>query len=150
MMAAPPATNSATAAGVKRLFTGHLHRGRWYLGLRRGPALVLRPWSSERNIAVFLERVLHPLGLQVSERGNQLAAGLSGVDDFIEEAAARGDIGVCELLTKLADFLGARGNGIRRGVQLAFVEDVHGAFRAHDGDLRGRPRVVEIRSNVFA
>ncbi len=53
-------------------------------------------------------------------------------------------------MTKLVDLAGTRGHRIARRVELALVENVHGAFRSHHRDLRGRPRVVEVGPNVLA
>ena len=44
----------------------------------------------------------------MAQRGNQLPAGLPGTDDFVDEAARGGNIGIRELLPELVDALGAR------------------------------------------
>ena len=62
-------------------------------------------------------------------------AGLARVDDFVDEAARGGDVGVGELLAELLDALGARRLRVGGLVDLALVEDVDRAFGPHHRDL---------------
>src|SRR6185503_11719158 len=67
---------------------------------------------SERNIPMLLGRVPVALALQIAQGGDQLAAGLSGTNDLVHEAARRGRVRIRELLPELLDLLGARPHGI--------------------------------------
>src|SRR5207249_368797 len=78
---------------------------------------------SERNIPVLLRRVLVAFAVQVLERGNQLPAGLARLDHFVDEAAARRDVGVGEFGAELGNLLPADGRGVGRGVELALVKN---------------------------
>src|SRR5687768_9592237 len=57
----------------------------------------------ERNIPVLLRRVLIALRLERGERGDQLRACLSRLDDFIDESPRRRDVRVGELRAVLGD-----------------------------------------------
>src|SRR6266498_1401338 len=54
--------------------------------------------SSQRDVPVLLGRQRAPLPLEERKRGDQLPARLRGLDDLVDEAVARGDVGVREVL----------------------------------------------------
>src|SRR5688572_2202385 len=95
----------------------------WPICRRAGPAGERR---LQRDVAVLLGRVAVALGLERPERGNQPGARLPRHDDFVDEAALRRDVRIREFLAILGDPGGARRGGVRRRVDLAFVEDVDG------------------------
>ena len=74
----------------------------------------------------------------------------AGLDHLVHEAAVGGHVGVRELLAELRHLLRAQGRGVRRRGQLAAVEDVHRAFRAHDRDLRRGIGEVQVGADVLA
>src|SRR5438132_10601008 len=105
---------------------------------RRSPYNIFRSSTSrrsERNIPVLLRGVLVAFAVQVLERGNQLPAGLARLDHFVDEAAARRDVGVGEFGAELGNLLPADGRGVGRGVELALVKNVDRAFRPHHREL---------------
>src|SRR5260370_8209889 len=56
-----------------------------------------------------------------------------------------------ETVAKFRNFLLAKRLAVGFGnfVELALVDDVYGAFGAHDGDFRGGPAEIGVRSNIF-
>src|SRR5260370_28052015 len=56
-----------------------------------------------------------------------------------------------ETVAKSSNFLLAKRLALGFGnfVELALVDDVYGAFGAHDGDFRGGPGEIGVRSNMF-
>ena len=89
------------------------------------------------------------LVLDEVEGADEAAAGRPGEDDVVDVALLRGDVGVGEELLVLLDLRLARRDGVGALRQLAAVEDVDRAFRAHDGDLGRRPGVVEVGPDVL-
>mmetsp|Transcript_15321 Transcript_15321/g.53149 ORF Transcript_15321/g.53149 Transcript_15321/m.53149 type:complete len:273 (-) Transcript_15321:818-1636(-) len=98
---------------------------------------------SKRDARVLARAVGEVLAGELVEVRAELRARLRRVDDVVDEAARRGDDGVREAARVLV------GLGLLAvGVEVA-VEDLHGALGAHDGDLRGRPRVVRVAAEVL-
>src|ERR1700733_14962285 len=73
------------------------------------------------------------------------------LDHGVDVAAFGGYVGVGEAFAKVGDFFLAQvfAFGLGGAVNLAFVHDVDGAFRAHDGDFGGRPGEIDVGSNVL-
>ena len=86
---------------------------------------------------------------QEVERPDEPPPRRAGRDDVVHVAAPRRHPRVREGVLVFLDLDAAGFGGIARGRELAPVEDVDGAFSPHDGDLGGRPRVVEVRPDVF-
>src|SRR5687767_4779574 len=63
----------------------------------------------QRDVAVLALGELLALRAEHLEAGDELDAGLGGVDDVVDEAALGGDVGVGELLGVLVDQLLAAG-----------------------------------------
>src|SRR5262245_50068636 len=105
---------------------------------------------SQRDIPVFLRGVLVALVLEVAQRGDQLAPRFVRTNHFVDEPSPRGDIGVGELLAELGDLLGSHRRRIRGLIELALIENVDGAVWPHYREFRGRPRVVEVGSQMLA
>src|SRR5207247_10824444 len=88
----------------------------------------------ERNVALFLLRVLIALVIQMFERRDQLSSRLARINNLVDKAAAGGNIRVRELLAELLHSFGSSGGPIRRAIELALVQDVHGPLGPHDRD----------------
>ena len=89
------------------------------------------------------------LGQQRLERGDQLRARLVRDDDVVDVAALGRRVGVGEARLVVADQLLPPLLGRRRLRDVAAVDDVDRALRAHDGDLRARPGEVEVGEHVL-
>jgi hypothetical protein len=109
---------------------------------------------------MLLWRIFIPLGLKHLQRINDSFARVSGLDHGIHVAAFSGNVGVGKTCAKFVDLfiprlgqdlcpLGFCLSHLGHGVQLAFVNNVHCAFRAHHGDFRRRPGVVHVRTDVL-
>jgi hypothetical protein len=88
----------------------------------------------------------------VIERGqrlHQLGARHARQDHFVDVAALGGDIRAGKPLAELRDLFSAHRRRIGGLLDVALVEDVDRALRAHHRDLGARPRVVEIGANVL-
>src|SRR5205823_563527 len=77
--------------------------------------------------------------------------GVGGLDDGVDVASFGGDEGIGKAVAEFGDFFLAElfALGFGSFVELALVDDIYGAFGAHDGDLRGGPGEIRIGSNVF-
>src|SRR5580692_1514139 len=91
---------------------------------------------SQWYVAVFFLGVGVALVFEDAERGDDEAASVGGLDDAVEVAAFGGDERVGETVAEFGDFFLAKFRAFARrgGVEFAFVDNVHGAFGAHDGD----------------
>src|SRR5580765_8358741 len=98
---------------------------------------------------MLLRRILVALGLQSLERIDETGARIAGVDDVVEKATARGDIGVRELLAILLDLRFRRTLGVAAVRDLLAEKNLDRALRPHDGDLRCGPGDVVIAANVL-
>src|SRR5215211_208394 len=118
---------------------------RWPRPLRAlGPAR-----SSKRDVSVLAGRALGALGPDHLERFDQVRSRLARVYDVVYVAHLRGDHRVVELLLVVRDELGAFGLGIFRFGDLAPEDDPNRRRGAHDRDLSGRPRDVDVRPDVL-
>src|SRR6516164_5260920 len=104
----------------------------------------------ERNVSVLLGRVLVAFVLEVLQGSDQLAARLARANDLVHESPRGCRIRIREFFPELADFLRPHGGRVGCGIELTLVQDIDGALRAHHGNFRRRPRVVEVGPNVFA
>src|SRR5437867_7961257 len=59
----------------------------------------------ERYVPVLLGGEGRALAFEQPDRGDQFPARLGGLDDLVDVAAARGDVGVCEVLDVLGDLV---------------------------------------------
>ncbi len=91
------------------------------------------------------------LGFQGAEGGDDAGAGGGGLDYGVDVAALGSYEGVSKAVAEFSDFFAAQGFafGFRNFFQLAFVDDVDGAFRAHDGDFRGGPGEIGVGADVL-
>ncbi len=94
-------------------------------------------------------RPFHDLILQDGEATDELTTRLLRQDDFIDEAALRGPVGVGEFVGVFGFFFGELGGGVVGGFNLAAEDDLTGAFGAHDGDLSAGPGVVKVSADVL-
>src|SRR6202008_780803 len=113
--------------------------------------------------SVLLWRVLVALRLQHFERLNQLLSRFTRLNDRVEESAVSGNVGVSEAVAKLLNFLLAEslafgqtlrrivlaGSSVLRRVEFALVDNIDCTFRSHNRDLRARPCVIHIGTNVL-
>src|SRR6516162_5242584 len=104
---------------------------------------------SQRYVPVFLRRVFVALVFQHIQSLDQLAAGVAGADDGVEVSALGGDVGIGEAVAELLDLGGALGLGVVGLLELAAVDDVDRAFRAHHGDFGGGPGIVDVGADVL-
>ena len=100
---------------------------------------------------MFLAGVRVLLVFEGAEGSNDAGTGLGGLDDRVDVAALCGHEGIGKAVAELGDFFLAQFLAVRFGnfVEIALVDDVHGALRTHDRDFRGGPGEIGIRSNVF-
>src|SRR6266436_6379090 len=106
---------------------------------------------SQRDVAVFFLGVGVALGFQGAEGGDEADARGGGLDYGVDVAALGSYEGVSKAVAEFSDFFAAQGFafGFRNFFQLAFVDDVDGAFRAHDGDFRGGPGEIGVGADVL-
>src|SRR6266478_5194316 len=106
---------------------------------------------SQRDVAVFFLGVGVALGFQGAEGGDNSGAGGGGLDYGVDVAALGGYEGVGETVAKFFDFFTAHrfALGFRNFFQLTLVDDVDGAFGAHDRDFRGGPREIGVGADVL-
>jgi hypothetical protein len=98
---------------------------------------------------MLLQRILIPLGLQHGERLNQFLPRLPRLNDSIHEPAIRRHVGIGKSFAEFLDFASPHLVAILRLLQLALLNNVHRALRAHHGDFRRRPGVIHIGANVL-
>src|SRR5256712_5412157 len=105
-------------------------------------------WSSaastralQREVAMLLGRVLVPLRLERRQRIDQTRASVARVNDVVEVAARRRQVGVRELLAVFGLAL--------LGRLFSLVEDLDRALRSHHRDLRARPGDVVVAADVL-
>src|SRR2546428_232490 len=94
----------------------------------------------QRDVAMLLRRIPIPLGGEGRERVDQPGSGVAWIDDVVHVAPGGRQIRMGELLAVLR---------LARLGRVVLVEDLHGALRPHDGDLRGGPRNVVVPPDVF-
>ena len=82
------------------------------------------------------------------EPGDDLAAGLGRVDHVVDVAPLGGGVRVGVLLGVLGHQLGPPGRGIGGLLQLAAVDDLDRALRAHHRQLGRRPGVTTGRTPI--
>src|SRR5215203_6520026 len=116
----------------------------------RRSASVRKDTGSERDVAMLLPRVRVALVREELQGADQPRTRLAREDDLVDVAARRGDVRIGERRlvfryepATLPGRIGGAGNRLP-------VDDVHGALRAHDGDLPGRPREVHVSPDVLA
>src|SRR4051794_33295811 len=105
--------------------------------------------SLQRDVAVLALRARLALGQQRLECGDDLRPGLRRRDDVVDVAALSRRVRVGEARLVVVDELLAALVGRRGLLQVATVDDVHRALRAHDGDLGLRPGEVEVGEHVL-
>ena len=96
---------------------------------------------------MFLGRERAPLPLEQPERRDQLFARLGGLDDLVDEAVARGDVRIREILDVLRNLLGPRVRSVL--FELPAIEDVDRALGTHHRDFRRRIGKVEIGGEIL-
>src|SRR5262249_38717464 len=101
------------------------------------------------NVAVLLGRQALPLVHQAFQGGNDLRTRVGGLDDVVDVAERRGDVGIGELLVVLGDQAGPFGGRFFRLVGFLLVQDVDGTLGAHDGQLGTGPRHVVVGADVL-
>src|SRR6185312_8309598 len=85
---------------------------------------------------------------QHAQGSDDARAGFAGLDHVIDIAALGGDERVGEALPELGDFLLAQ--AVFAGVgKFTAVDDVNGAFGAHDRDFGGGPGEIYVRADVL-
>src|SRR5215212_4053118 len=104
---------------------------------------------SQRNVSVLLRGIAVALALEGLQRVNEPRSGVAGVDDVVEVATSGRNVGVGELLAIILDPPVGRAGRVVALSDLLAVQDFDGALGAHDGDLRRRPRNVEVSANVL-
>src|SRR3954470_14656832 len=108
-----------------------------------------RTTRSERDVAVLALRARLMLRLQRLERRDELRPCLVRDDDVVDVAALGRRVRVREARLVVVDQALAALVRRRRLLELAAVDDVDGALRAHHRDLRRRPREVEVGEHVL-
>src|SRR5690606_34079323 len=108
---------------------------------------------SERDVAVLLRRKRRSLGAQRAQGAHDLYAGLGRPDHRVDVPALGGvprvDDGVLVLGGQPRPLRLDVAARLRAGLQGAALQDVHGAARAHDGDLRGGPGQVDVGAELL-
>src|SRR5213592_4992792 len=94
----------------------------------------------QRNVTMLLRRIPVSLGGEGREGLDQTGARIPRIYDVVQVAACRREIWMRELLAVFRFPL------LRRVV---LVQDLHRAFRPHDGDLRRRPSHVVVPPHVL-
>src|SRR5690242_12142214 len=98
---------------------------------------------------MLLRRILVALGLQSLECIDETRARIAGVDNVVEKATARGDIGVRELLAILFDLRFRRTLGVAAVRDLLAEKNLDRPLWAHHSDLRCWPGDVVVAANVL-
>src|SRR5579863_8808018 len=98
---------------------------------------------------MLLRRILVPLGLKHFQGLNQLLPRLAWLDHSVHVTALSSDVGVSKAVAEFFYFLLPGLGTVLGAVEFAFVNNVHGALGAHDGDFGRGPGVVYIRSDVL-
>src|SRR5665213_174988 len=99
----------------------------------------------QRQIVVLARRHIHLLALEHGERARDAAARRVRHDDVVDIAALGGDEGRQKAVLI---FLGARGDLVLVA-DVGAKDDFDRALGAHHGNLRGRPGVIEIATDVL-
>ena len=102
-------------------------------GRLRGIAEAYR--GLQGNVAVLLARHRIALVLEHPQGGDQLRTGEARLDDGVNVAALGGDVGIGKALAEIPGFLAPHGVCVLSCLEVAAVDDVHRAFRTHDGDF---------------
>src|SRR6185437_15807619 len=106
--------------------------------------------ASERNVAVLPGGIAIPLGAHRVERVDEPRPGIARIDNVVEVATSRGNVGVGEARTVLLDALLRCGLWIRLVAEFLPVQDFDGAARSHHGNFRSGPGHIEVAANVLA
>src|SRR5262249_7167118 len=98
---------------------------------------------SQRDVSVFLLGIDVTLRFEGAQGGDDLRAGLGGLDDSVDIAAFGGDVGVRKALAELGNLCLAQELALRlrRALELAAVNNVDRAFRSHHRDFSSGPGV---------
>src|SRR5215813_180289 len=106
---------------------------------------------SQRDVAVLFPGVGIALGFKSTKSGDDAGAGLGRFDDRVNVTALGGHKGVGESVAEFGDFLLAKffAFRFRRSIEFTLVDDIHRAFRTHDGNLRTGPGRVGVGSYVL-
>src|SRR5438552_4498024 len=105
--------------------------------------------ASERDVAMLPGRVLLALVLQDLERADDFRARVLGLDDLVDVAELGGLERIRERAPVLRDQPAPLAVGVLRPLELVPEDDVDGALRAHDGDLRGREGEVDVAPEML-
>src|SRR5215218_572600 len=116
---------------------------------RRSPRASGPVRPSKRDVSVLARRALGALGLDHLESFDEIRAGLARVYDVVYVTHLGCDHRVVELLLVARDELFAFGIRVFRLCDLTPEDDVHRRRGAHDRDLTGRPRDVDVRPDVL-
>ena len=98
---------------------------------------------------MLLWRILVTFGFEHCQRLDQLLARVARLDNGIHKSALGHDIGIREALAKFFDLFASHLVAIRRGIEFPLVYDVDRALGSHHRDLRGRPRIIHISTDVL-
>ena len=98
---------------------------------------------------MFLPRVFVTLVAKHFERVDEARSRRTGIDDVVDVAAGGGKVRMCELSPVLLDASFRGGLRILGRIEFLPEQYFHGAFGAHDCDLRGWPRQVHISPDVL-
>src|ERR1700693_6610078 len=106
---------------------------------------------SQRDVAVLFLGVGVALGFQGAEGADDAGAGSGVLDYGVDVSALSGYEGIGEAVAEFGNFFAAQrfAFGFRGFLQFTFVNNVDGAFRAHDGDFRGGPGEIGVGADVF-
>src|SRR2546425_4864633 len=104
---------------------------------------------SQRDVPVFLGRSGLPLRAQHGERVDDAWPGLRRLDHVVQVAHAGGDVRVCESIAILEDEFLLPFLRFLRFLDFFLEDDLHRAFRTHDGELRRGPCGVEVATDVL-
>src|SRR6266852_5362879 len=144
-MEAAPAVASTMAVAIASTRASRSSSSRTWLSVRISMADELAgPTGSYGHDPVLLPRALHLLGRGHLERPDDHGPRLAGVDDVVDEGAARRDVWVDER-AELLDPPRALLVGIGGGRDLLAEDDIGAALGPHDGDLGRGPGHDEVR-----
>src|SRR6266516_6599493 len=103
----------------------------------------------EGDVAVLARRPFHRLTQAQLQSAHKLASGLTRLDDVVDVATFRRDVGVGETRRVLGDELLAPRSRVAGAGEVAFVDDVHGCVGAHHRDLGRRPGEVQVGAHLL-
>src|SRR5262249_58481994 len=101
-----------------------------------------------RNRAVFLRRPAFALSLEIFQAWGNMLARVGRLNDVIDEAAARRDVGRGESGAIRLNQLGPTGGLVLGLLHLLAEDHLDRPFRPHDSDLGGRPGEDTVAAKV--